>query len=113
MKFSTKEMSGVTVIKLEGNMLGGPEASELNNTLHKLIESKKKKVVVDISEVSLMNSSGLGMLIGGVTTMRNAGGDLKIAGATDKVAQVFKITKVNKVVELLDSVKLAVEQYSN
>ena len=111
MKFSTKETSGVMVIKMEGSMLGGPEASELNNTLHKLIEGKKKKVVVDLSEVTLMNSSGLGMLIGGVTTMRNAGGDLKIACATDKVAQVFKITKVSNVVELHDDVNAAVKSF--
>lgn len=111
MKFLTKETQGVTVIKMEGSMLGGPEASELNNTLHKLIEGKKKKIVVDLSEVELMNSSGLGMLIGGVTTMRNAGGDLKIAGATDKVLQVFKITRVSSVVELYNDVATAVKSY--
>jgi len=111
MKFSTKETQGVTVIKMEGSMLGGPEASELNNTLHKLIEGKKKKVVVDISDVSLMNSSGLGMLIGGVTTMRNAGGDLKIGGATDKVAQVFKITKISNVVEIHTNTKEAIDSF--
>lgn len=112
MKFSTKELHGVMVIKMEGSMLGGPEASELNNALHKLIDGKKKKIVVDLSDVSLMNSSGLGMLIGGVTTMRNANGDLKLAGANAKVMQVFKITKVGNVIELHDSVKSAVESFS-
>lgn len=111
MKFSTKELSGIVVIKMEGSMLGGPEASELNNSLHKLIDGKKKKIVVDLGDVSLMNSSGLGMLIGGVTTMRNAGGDLKIAAATEKVAQVFKITKINNVIELHETVKSAVESF--
>ncbi|MFA6540710.1 MAG: STAS domain-containing protein [Bacteroidota bacterium] len=111
MKFSTKELSGVVVIKMEGSMLGGPEASELNNSLHKLIDGKKKKIVVDLGDVSLMNSSGLGMLIGGVTTMRNSGGDLKIAAATEKVAQVFKITKINNVIELHETVKSAVESF--
>lgn len=111
MKFSTKELHGVMVIKMEGSMLGGPEASELNNALHKLIEGKKKQIVVDLSDVSLMNSSGLGMLIGGVTTMRNAGGDLKLAAANAKVTQVFKITKVGNVVEIHDAVKSAVESY--
>lgn len=111
MKFSTKEINGVMVIKMEGSMLGGPEASELNNALHKLIEGKKKKIVVDLSGVTLMNSSGLGMLIGGVTTMRNASGDLKLAGANEKVTQVFKITRVGNVVELHETVKEAVESY--
>ena len=112
MKLSTKEISGVMILKMDGSMLGGPEASELNNALHKLIEAKKKKVVVDLGDVSLMNSSGLGMLIGGVTTMRNAGGDLKIAHATEKVLQVFKITKVHSVIEIHDTVKSAVESYA-
>lgn len=112
MKLSTKEISGVMILKMDGSMLGGPEASELNNALHKLIEAKKKKVVVDLGDVSLMNSSGLGMLIGGVTTMRNAGGDLKIAHATEKVLQVFKITKVQSVIEIHDTVKGAVESYA-
>lgn len=112
MKLSTKEMHGIMVLKMEGSMLGGPEASELNSALHKLIEAKKKKVIVDLSDVSLMNSSGLGMLIGGVTTMRNAGGDLKIAHAAEKVLQVFKITKVHSVIEIHDTVKSAVESYA-
>ncbi len=111
MKFSTKELNDITVVKMEGSMLGGPEASELNGALHKLLDAKKKQIVVDLSGVSLMNSSGLGMLIGAVTTMRNAGGDLKIASAVEKVAQVFKMTKVSNVIELHDSVKSAVESF--
>jgi len=111
MKFSTKELTNVTVVKMEGSMLGGPEASELNSALHKLLDAKKKNIVVDLSDVSLMNSSGLGMLIGAVTTMRNAGGNLKLAAATEKVTQVFKITKVGNVIELHDTVKSAVESF--
>ncbi|MFZ4619058.1 MAG: STAS domain-containing protein [Bacteroidota bacterium] len=111
MKFSTKELNDITVVKMEGSMLGGPEASELNSALHKLLDAKKKFIVVDLSGVSLMNSSGLGMLIGAVTTMRNAGGNLKIASAAEKVAQVFKMTKVSNVIELHDSVKSAVESF--
>ncbi len=111
MKFSTKELNNVTVIKMDGSMLGGPEASELNSALHKLLDAKKKNIVVDLSDVSLMNSSGLGMLIGAVTTMRNAGGNLKIAAATEKVTQVFKMTKVSNVIELHSMVKNAVESF--
>ena len=56
MKFSTKELNDVTVIKMEGNMLGGPEATELNGALHKLLDAKKKNIVVDLGGVSLMNN---------------------------------------------------------
>ena len=111
MKFGTKDLSGVTVITLEGNVLGGPDATELNNTLHKLLDAKKKKVVVDLHGVSSMNSSGLGMLIGGVTTMRNAKGDLKLACASEKILKLLEVTKLLSVFDHYDSVKKALESF--
>ena len=111
MKFTTKESAGVTVITLEGNVLGGPDATELNNTLHKLIDAKKKKIVVDLKAVSSMNSSGLGMLIGGVTTMRNVKGDLKLACASDKILKLLEVTKLLSVFEHFDTVKNAAASY--
>ena len=111
MKFSTKETSGVTVITLEGNVLGGPDATEVNNTLHKLIDAKKKKIVVDLKAVSTMNSSGLGMLIGGVTTMRNAKGDLKLANASEKIVKLLEVTKLSSVFEHYKTVQEAVKSF--
>ena len=85
---------------------GGPDATELNNTLHKCIDAKRKKIVVDLKGVSSMNSSGLGMLIGGVTTMRNVKGDLKLAGASEKIIKLLQVTKLLSVFEHFDTVKL-------
>jgi anti-sigma B factor antagonist len=104
-------MGPVAIVTLDGTMLGGPDAAEINDTLHKLIAAKKKKVVIDLGAVSLMNSSGLGILIGGVTTMRNAGGDLKLAAVSPKVMNLLTITKLVSVFEVFDSVKSAVESY--
>ena len=101
----------MTVITLEGNVLGGPDAVELNNTLHKLIDAKKKKVVVDLKGVSSMNSSGLGMLIGGVTTMRNVKGDLKLACASEKILKLLEVTKLLTVFEQFDTVKKAIDSF--
>lgn len=111
MKFATRDHAGVTVITLEGNVLGGPDAVELNNTLHKLIDAKKKKVVVDLKGVSSMNSSGLGMLIGGVTTMRNVKGDLKLACASEKILKLLEVTKLLTVFEQFDTVKKAIDSF--
>ena len=91
------------MITLEGNVLGGPDATELNNTLHKFIDAKKKKIVVDLKGVSTMNSSGLGMLIGGVTTMRNVKGDLKLAGASEKIIKLLQVTKLLSVFKRFDT----------
>jgi anti-sigma B factor antagonist len=111
MKLSTKESEGITTIALSGNVLGGPDATELNDTLHLLLEKKKKKIVVDLSGVQSMNSSGLSMLIGALTTMRNSGGDLKIAAASKKIESLLVITKLSTVFELFPTVKKAIASF--
>ena len=112
MKLSNKEIDGITVIELEGSVLGGPDATILNDMLHSLTEKRKKKIVVDLSGVQGMNSSGLSMLITGLTTMKNAGGDLKIAAASKKIESLLAITKLTTVFELYPSVRKAIASFA-
>ena len=112
MKLSSKDADGVTVIELVGNVLGGPDATALNDTLHKLVDKRKKKVVVDLSGVQSMNSSGLSMLIGALTTMRNAGGDLKLAAPSKKIESLLVITKLSTVFELHPTVEKATGSFA-
>jgi anti-sigma B factor antagonist len=111
MKFKTKEIKGITVVELEGNVMGGPDASALNDFLHKLITEKKNQVVVDLKAVSFINSSGLGMLIGGLTTMRHSGGELKLACASKKVESLLEMTKLLKVFDLHKNVNNAIAAF--
>jgi anti-sigma B factor antagonist len=111
MKFKTKEIKGVTVVELEGNVMGGPDASALNDFLHKLITEEKNYIVVDLKAVSFINSSGLGMLIGGLTTMRHSGGELKLARASKKVENLLEMTKLLKVFDLHKNVNNAIASF--
>ena len=111
MKFTTKESKGVTVIELSGNVLGGPDASSLNDQLRTLLESKKNKVIVDLAEVHFINSSGLGMLIGGLTTMKNGGGEMKLARASEKIKHLLDMTKLSGVFDVHDTVPSAVDAF--
>lgn len=112
MGFNTSERYGSVVIEFKGNVMGGPDAVSLNEKLHELIDADKTNVVVDLGKVKFMNSSGLGMLIGGLTTMRKAGGDLRIANATDKIESLLIVTKLITVFKHFDSVDKAVESYN-
>ena len=76
------------------------------------MDASKTNIVVDLSRVKFMNSSGLGMLIGGLTTMRKAGGDLRISGATDKIQSLLVVTKLITVFKHYDSVDKAVESFN-
>ena len=111
MRMGEKEQAGVMVLMPKGKIMGGPDAGAVKERLHQLIDEGEKKVVVDLSGVSWMNSSGLGILIGGLTTMRNAGGDLKLAGTTDKVQNLLMVTKLITIFESFDTVEEAVTSY--
>ncbi|MGD8428519.1 MAG: STAS domain-containing protein [Balneolaceae bacterium] len=113
MNFNVTERYNCVVIEFKGNVMGGPDAVKLNEKLHELIEDEKTNVIADLSKVKFMNSSGLGMLIGGLTTMRKAGGDLRIANATDKIESLLVITKLITVFKHYKTLDKAVESFSD
>ena len=105
MNIATEAHGAITVIKLDGNLMGGPDASSVNAKLHELIVAGKKLVILDLTAVQFINSSGLGLLIGGVNALRSVGGSLKIAGASAKILALIKITKLEKLFENYPTVK--------
>lgn len=108
MRTKVAEKYNAVVIELKGNVMGGEDTKEFTETLHKLIEQGKKNVIVDLSAVKFMNSSGLGMLISGLTTMKRADGHLKLANVTDKIESLLIITKLITIFESYDSVDEAI-----
>lgn len=113
MSFNTSERYNCVVIEFKGNVMGGPDAVSLNEQLHELIDGGKSNIVVDLGKVKFMNSSGLGMLIGALTTMRKAGGDLRIANATDKIESLLIVTKLVTVFKHYKSLDEAVDSFSD
>ncbi len=111
MKVKQVEKYGAVIIELKGNVMGGPEAQEFSDLLHKLLEEGKKNVIIDLAETKFMNSSGLGMLISGYTTVKNGGGAMKLANATEKIESLLVITKLITIFEHFTSVDEAVESF--
>ncbi|UCD93707.1 MAG: STAS domain-containing protein [Candidatus Zixiibacteriota bacterium] len=111
MKLTDYESAGVSVLEPKGKIMGGPDATLLHEKLHELIEQDKKKVIIDLAKVEWMNSTGLGILISGLTTLRNSGGELKLANVTEKIQSLLAITKLITVFEAFDSVEDAVKSF--
>lgn len=109
MKQKHHEQYNAVVIELKGNVMGGDDTKEFNELLHKVLDEGKKNVVVDLSEVKFMNSSGLGMLIGGLTTMKKGNGTLKLARTTDKIESLLVITKLSTIFESFETVEDAIK----
>lgn len=113
MKLKVGEKYNAAIVEIKGNVMGGPEAAEFSETLKKLMGDGKKNLIIDLSEVKFMNSSGLGMLISGLTTVKNGGGVLKLANVTDKIQSLLMITKLITIFETFESVDDAVKSFGN
>ncbi len=111
MNYDIDERYNAVVIQLKGNVMGGPDGSGLRDTLDELKEDGKTQVVVDVSRVNFMNSSGLGLLVGGLTSMRNAGGDVRLANVADRIRSLLIITKLITIFKTYESVDEAVESF--
>ncbi|MDP3829745.1 MAG: STAS domain-containing protein, partial [Ignavibacteriaceae bacterium] len=88
------------------------DAGELSETLRKLLAEGKKNIVFDLADVKFMNSSGLGMLISGLTTVKKEEGVLKLANVTEKIESLLMITKLISIFDHYDSVENAVKSFS-
>jgi len=97
MNVTITQQEDVTIVALEGNLMGGPDATSLNSRIHELIEQGNNRIVIDLSGVEFMNSSGLGLLLGTTSAVRNAGGVLTIANASAKVETIIKIAKLGAI----------------
>jgi len=113
MKIKTTEKYEAVIIELKGNVMGGDDTKDFNDLLHKLIDEGKIRIVVDLRDVKFMNSSGLGMLIGGLTTVKKSDGFYKLANVTDKIESLLIITKLITIFETYDSVDKALESFSS
>ena len=111
MKLTDRELNNIVILEPKGKIMGGPDASLLHDKLYELIENDRKKIVIDLSRVEWMNSTGLGILISSYTTLRNHEGELKLANVTDKIRSLLTITKLVTVFDSHDSVEEAVKSF--
>jgi len=107
-----EQMKGdVAVISLKGKLMGGPETTAIHDKVKDLVDNDIKKVVIDLGKVKWMNSSGLGVLMGSMTTLKNSNGELKLANVTDKVKSLFMITKLITIFDTHESIDDAVGSF--
>ncbi len=109
MNTKVHERYNATVIELKGRIEGGPFAAEFKETLQNLIKQNKKNIIVGMSDIKFINSNGIEILVGGYTTVKNGGGNLKLVNSSSKVKGVLSITKLNQVFDNFDSVESALK----
>ena len=99
MKIHEKMLEDVLVISLSGKVIGGPELLNVKTAFENAVNQDVRKVLLDLGKVSWMDSSGLGVIVSGHTTLSRAGGALKVLNVTKKIKELFIITKLITIFE--------------
>ena len=111
MTITTREVSHVTIVDINGRITLGDETGQLRDTVRQLITQGKKKIVLNLAHVDYIDSSGVGELVSSFTTVRNAGGELKLLALTKKVQDVLYVTKLYTVFDIKDDEFTAVKSF--
>jgi anti-sigma B factor antagonist len=111
MQIKEKIENDVAVLSLKGDLLGEPDTTTIREKIHSLVSDQVKQVVLDLGGVNYMNSSGLGTLIAALTTVRNSGGDLRLARVEGKVQNLFVMTQLVKVFDTYETVDRALSSF--
>ena len=102
MKASTRQVDGVTIVDLSGRITLGEGSVVLRDTIKDLLGKGQKKILLNLGDVSYIDSSGIGELVSAFTSVRNQGGELKLLHLTKKVHDLLQITKLYTVFDVKD-----------
>jgi anti-sigma B factor antagonist len=112
MKASTRQVGGITIVDLSGRITLGEGSVVLRDTIRDLVSKEKTKILLNLADVTYIDSSGIGELVSAFTTVRNQNGELKLLKLTKKVHDLLQITKLYTVFDIKDDEALAVQAFT-
>jgi len=111
-KLSTRQVGDVTVVDVAGRITLGEGSSALRDLLRDMVGKSQKKILLNLGDVSYIDSSGIGELVSGFTTVTNQGGQLKLLNLTKRVKDLLQITKLYTVFEVHNEEAAAIRSFT-
>ncbi len=111
-KLNTRQVGDVAVIDVSGRITLGEGSSALRDSIRELVSKGQKKVLLNLAEVSYIDSSGIGELVSGFTTVTNSGGQLRLLNLTKRVKDLLQITKLYTVFDVHDDEASAIRSFA-
>jgi len=112
MKSTTRQVDGVTIVDLSGRITLGEGSTMLRDIVRDMIAKGNKKILLNLGDVTYIDSSGIGELVSAFTTVRNGGGELKLLNLTKKVHDLLQITKLYTVFDIKDDEANAIQSFA-
>lgn len=112
MKIKERVLGDAAILDISGKLMGGPPDSEdFKKTIYSLLDRGILNVVIDMSEIKRMNSSGLGILISALTSVRSRGGNLKLAAVDELMEGILVMTKLDTIFEIYETSEGAAQSF--
>ncbi len=111
MKATTREVNGVIVIDISGRITLGEGCSQLRELIRGLLAKGHKNLLLNLTDVTYIDSSGIGELVSGFTAVSNQGGQMKLLNLTKKVKDLLQITKLLTVFDVHDDEAKAIASF--
>ncbi len=111
MKIKRSRAGDVTVLVLSGKILGGPDQEEFSTEIKTLVNEGHVDIVLDMGKVEYINSTGLGILISGYTTLKKNGGEMRICEVRERVENLLNITHLKLLFQTFDDCEKAVASF--
>ncbi len=111
MKISTRKVEGVSIVDISGQITLGQELGDVRNTVRDLVAQGEKRIILNLADVSYIDSSGLGELISSYTTVQNSGGQLKLMNLTKKVHDLLLVTKLYTIFDVKENEYMAIKSF--
>ncbi|HEY1527091.1 MAG TPA: STAS domain-containing protein [Candidatus Angelobacter sp.] len=111
MKATNRQVDGVAVVDMSGRITLGEGSVVLRDTIRDLIGKGQKKILLNLGDVTYIDSSGIGELVSAFTAVRREGGELKLLKLTKKVHDLLQITKLYTVFDIKDDEAAAVQAF--
>ena len=107
LNITERRNKSIVILDLKGNIRLGESSRELHNEIRKLVETGEKKILLNLADVSSMDSSGLGELVSAYATVQRGGGELKLVHLTDRISELMMITKLLTVFDVYENEEAA------
>jgi anti-anti-sigma factor len=96
--------SGIAVIALSGRMTFGKDAEQFESAVRKQLDAGDRKFVLDATALDYIDSAGIGALVAALTEVKKVGGDLRLAGAKERIVRLFTMTGVDRLLSIYPTV---------
>ena len=111
-KLNTRQVGDVSVVDVAGRITLGEGSSALRDLLREMVGKGQKSILLNLGDVSYIDSSGIGELVSGFTTVTNSGGQLKLLNLNKRVKDLLQITKLYTVFDVHEDEAAAVRSFA-